>query len=715
MRAFTSALRDHVACGVLAAQALGVAEGLAALIAARELGAQPLLGPLLAGAAMAPAGAVVGVLTALAARLLGSATGTVARARAAALGCTLAVLLAALGAGAAGFLRFSTRLQDERFVADLAAFSAIAGAALLVALAVPLSRALTLAFERLANLPERWQQVGARLLPLVALGALGLVLFAFARRHAQPLGPLLALPYAGLLAVLVTAALHLRLELWLAVGRRARAVAVVAVLAFAASAVLASALHGARGLLAATLGPDALLTALERATDLDRDGQSGLFGGSDCAPFDPLRGPLARELAGNGIDEDCSGHDLVAGRGARGEGDARPPSARLPPELVARRHVFLIVIDALRADRLGLGAKRSLTPALDRLAKRSVVFTEAFSQSSATRMSFPSFLSGRAPSSLRWRRQKGWVQLEKDEPMLAELLKREGYTTGLVINRWIHDRLTRLRRGYEHLYNTREVRGKDIAPAEANASSSARAIEFVERALHAKSVRPMFLTVYYEGPHHPYVDHRARGLAARTKSDRDRYDSEVRYVDQEVGHFLDYLAVQPELAKNSVIAVIADHGEELGEHGGSTHGHTCYRESTHVPLIMHAPKLEPAKVGARVALTDLAPTLLALVGAPELEHTDGRNLIAASTAAYAHYPDERVRCAIFQDRDPKGTLIESVRDGDFLYVEHFGRKPSELYQTKQDRAELQDLATRAGSQPILARLRALIEPLSLRE
>ena len=233
--------------------------------------------------------------------------------------------------------------------------------------------------------------------------------------------------------------------------------------------------------------------------------------------------------------------------------------------------------------------------------------------------------------------------------------------------------------------------------------------------LHAKSLRPMFLTLYYEGPHKPYEDHRDRGLPARGKSDRHRYDSEVRYADQEVGRFLDYLAVQPELAKNSVIAVIADHGEELGEHGGSTHGHTCYRESTHVPLIVHAPKFEPAKVGARVALTNLAPTLLALVGAPELEHTDGRNLLAERAASYAHYPDERVRCAIFQDRDPKGTLIESVRDGDFLYVEHFGRKPGELYQTKQDEAEREDLAGSAASRPNLTRMRALIEPLSLHE
>jgi len=154
-----------------------------------------------------------------------------------------------------------------------------------------------------------------------------------------------------------------------------------------------------------------LLRASRAATDFDRDGQSSLFGGRDCAPLDRTRLPGAIDVPGNGVDEDCSGADADASvampTGARFSGLPRRPGRR--PDIV------WFVVDAVRQDHVGfLGYQRETTPNLDQLAKESVVFSRAVSQSSATGLSFPSFLTGIDPGRLTWRLQRERLQLGPD-------------------------------------------------------------------------------------------------------------------------------------------------------------------------------------------------------------------------------------------------------------------------------------------------------------
>lgn len=717
-------LRTCVATGITAGALVGVVDACAALLGADARGPEMLAAPFLAAAWMLLPGAAVGVARWVFERVALRRAGTTTHgapdaatrddgAWFVAIGVAVVLLLVPGAFGAARYVAFATQLQDDAFTARLSMFAWALTLAALALAAVPLARGLH-ALLRWRALTRVGSAPRAALVLLHAGGiALALACIAFGRTDADALGPALAAPYACAMA-LVTALLSvdpgqrllLRVE-------RTHGFWWGAALILLASAPLASASPSMQRAVEASPGASRLADLFAYATDVDRDGQSSLFGGLDCAPFDARRGPFAVDVPGNAIDEDCDGHDARRTRaGAAGVAASTP----LPPRWVKPYNIVLVIVDALRADRLGRGRRGSLTPSLDALARESTVFEQAFSQAPSTRISFPSFLSGRLPSELVWKRRNGFLQPDARPAMLAERLRRVGYRTGLVVNRWIRMRLNDLFRGYDTVLNNRLIDNTAISPAMSGPSSNARAVEFIERNSTGRAgKRPFFLTLYYDGPHSPYDNHKAAGIPARSKRPVDRYDSEIRYADRELGHFLDYLRVKPKLWPNTVVIVLADHGEEFGEHGGGFHDRTCYRESTHVPLIIRVPGVRGAVAPSRVALTNVVPTVLALVGAPADPSLPGRNLLSADPARYAHTPDERVSCTYFPDQRPTSGLLQAVRDDRWLVVRHVARGHSEVYDTLRDPREKHDLHDSPEGLAVARRLSDALRPPRIEE
>jgi arylsulfatase A-like enzyme len=218
--------------------------------------------------------------------------------------------------------------------------------------------------------------------------------------------------------------------------------------------------------------------------------------------------------------------------------------------------------------------------------------------------------------------------------------------------------------------------------------------------------KPFFLTAYYDGPHSPYADQSEFGVVARGKRPVDRYEAEIRLVDQQVGHLLDHLRMKPKVWDKTVVVIMADHGEEFGEHGGAFHDRTCFVESTHVPLIIRVPGLLPAVAPGRVGLVDVAPTLLALTGTRVGTKLDGQNILSADPALYAHTADARMLCTFFLDRNPAATLIQAVRDERWTYMHNFHSNESLLFDTQNDPREAHNVLQ---NQPAVATpLRALL-------
>jgi arylsulfatase A-like enzyme len=336
--------------------------------------------------------------------------------------------------------------------------------------------------------------------------------------------------------------------------------------------------------------------------DLDGDGFSGLFGLNDCAVLDARRSPGALDVPGNGVDEDCSG------------ADARWPD---PVPLAAAvgqttgLNVLFISIDTLRADRLSAyGNRHNTSPNIDSVAKRGLLFTNAFSQASKTFESIPSFMSGLYPTNiprdfihLKKGRSKPYIYtIPRQARLLPELFKKKGYKTQAVVAIDMLRQLS-LDRGFDDF-----VVKRDVMPD-------------VKRLL-GDVQSPFFMWVHLVDPHSPYIKHKRFDFGDK---DIDRYDSEAAYDDAFVGEILQLLE-QRKLSDHTIVVITADHGEEFREHGGQFHPPKLYHELLHVPLVISVPGEPAAKLDDVVELVDIVPSLCLKLGLGDCEDFDGDSL-----------------------------------------------------------------------------------------
>ncbi len=292
----------------------------------------------------------------------------------------------------------------------------------------------------------------------------------------------------------------------------------------------------------------------------------------------------------------------------------------------ARPHVVLITVDTLRADHLSsYGYHLRTSPRMDRLAEEGVRFDRAYCAIPMTGPSHFSMLTGRYPQE-HGARING-VALPDNSKFLTvpQVLRRFGYTNAAFVSAWpLVSRLTRLNRDFDH-YDEEMPRSYQVF-------HSMRWAEDVTDAalkwLDAHKDDPhIFLWVHYFDPHEPYNLREAFAQPERLR-DPDpatpqysktvtnrirRYDSEIGYADHHIGRLLDRLEKHG-LGDNSLVTLLSDHGEGLGEHGFHGHGRWLYESVVRVPWIMRLPgTIEPGTViGQNVSTLDLAPTLLDL-------------------------------------------------------------------------------------------------------
>lgn len=576
-------------------------------------------------------------------------------------------------------------VQDEGLAATLTLVGATGLAVVLLGAALGSLAPLTRAFARLERrLGLPWPaSAGARRVLFVAmpLAALTAVLIALLTKA---LGPFVA-PLWLVLVAAVAIGLHPLLAALASRSPRAAGFAPAAALALALGLgagahvtltrdpAVASAVQRSGGVALA-------LGALRGLSDWDRDGASSLFGGGDCAPFDAALRPTARDVPGDGVDQDCDGGDALV-RAA--EPAAYHGGVSVPDE--GRPNVLWIIIDAVRADSVGwLGRSPSPTPYLDALAAESLVFEEATSQSSATMLSIPSMLVGKTPLRMRWVPEKGKLQPDASETPLATRLRSAGYQTGLVAGEYFRGNLPQIARGYDF------VRYFTANQERSTPEGASAALGFLSSAVGAQA--PFFLTLYLPAPHAPYVPHE-EGYPSFGEGNEGLYRGEIAAADRYVGLVLDHLRAQRSAWKKTLVVVVADHGEEFGEHGGSEHARTCHGESVRVPLLLRVPGLSPARVASPVSLVDVLPTLVELAGLPRPPdgELDGASLLLPALAP------ERARerpslCGVISQRTTQGHFYRrSLRAGGFALLEDVTAGTVELYDTAEDPGETRPL------------------------
>jgi arylsulfatase A-like enzyme len=315
-------------------------------------------------------------------------------------------------------------------------------------------------------------------------------------------------------------------------------------------------------------------------------------------------------------------------------------------------HVILIVVDTLRADRLGVyGNPRGLTPFLDELAGRGTVFLNAYSPSSWTCPSVASLFTSRY--STQHRVVSFESKLADDEVTLGELLAQRGYVGGGFSANF---RMTaELGYGQGFAYWQAFISPPGDSKARGDFLRQ-HVVPWLQTTRAQNSGSPVFLYLQYMETHAPYdprepyrtrfqhlrddVDlAEARGALTRagfgmrnlTKSDVEvlasMYDGEVASVDEEIRLLLAALEPLGMRRDNTIVIVTADHGEEFGEHGELVHGVTLFEPAIRVPWIIVAPGFPGGRVVyENVSLLDLAPTLLDLLEIARPTQFEGRSL-----------------------------------------------------------------------------------------
>ncbi|HEY7096057.1 MAG TPA: sulfatase [Terriglobales bacterium] len=378
---------------------------------------------------------------------------------------------------------------------------------------------------------------------------------------------------------------------------------------------------------------------------------------------------------------------------------------KLPPPKAGAPNVLVVVVDTLRADHLSCyGYARPTSLNLDRMAKQGVLFENAISAASWSLPSHASMLTGRYQFEHRVSDVDGTpIRDSAIAPLggfltLGEALAQRGYRTGAFsANRsyfsanlgfghgflhfedyfhspadgfvrtlfggelagmylkatrtgWISRTFSRI--GAEHMLDASFEGAGGLSGAHVRKRASTVNQEVLHWIDGESQGHPFFAFLNYFDVHNPYggpPDY-AAGMWFQNTS-IDQYDKSVRYIDDQFGRLMNELGRRG-LAENTLVIVTSDHGESLGQHGLSYHGHSLYRELIQVPLIFWYPGHVPADVRVSSSVTNAAIPLTVM------------NLLGAPTAQFPGQPLDALWKATSEKPKSTGELSE-------LAEEHF--------------------------------------------
>ncbi len=349
-------------------------------------------------------------------------------------------------------------------------------------------------------------------------------------------------------------------------------------------------------------------------------------------------------------------------------GCARPTAVASLPE---RPNIVVVLVDTLRADRLSLyGYGRPTSPQLDRFAaERGVVFRAASTNAGCTYPSVNSLLTGLDPHRILARLDDVGFAIPPEMPSLAERLRAAGYSTAAISASLIvratpsrYNGVGGFDRGFERFDESCLMRGAGCV--------NGRAFLELDRL-----AEPFLLYLHYVDPHSPYqppaaaprpfsVRSRAAARAWARRGEpwkiqrklydgevenefdaddvrhlSDLYDDSIHYFDGRFGELVAELDRRG-LRERTVIALVADHGEELYDHGEWAHcGDLAYETILATPFVVAVPGLDAGERRSVVSNVDLTPTLLELAGvAVQADRFDGRSLVPLLSAGDAGWP-----------------------------------------------------------------------------
>jgi arylsulfatase len=390
-------------------------------------------------------------------------------------------------------------------------------------------------------------------------------------------------------------------------------------------------------------------------------------------------------------------------------------------------NVILLVIDTLRADHLGCyGYHRETSPNIDKLAKESVLFENAYPSDVPTQPSFTSMFTGLRGIHNGIVSHSITESLSEDIAVFPEILAINGVTTAAVstlytMRRWFA-------RGFKYYHNPAAGDRRKLQQVDAEEINA-----FALPWIRDHRDEDFFLFLHYWDPHGLYKppDEYKRLFYDGDESDPDnhslyalkshpiwtftkrqvdaigeditdieyiiaQYDGEIRYADDQVQHLLDALE-DNDLTDETAFILTSDHGESLGEHGFYFDHFGVYETTIHVPLIIKHPQGAP--IGTRVqglvqSTTSIAPTVLSLFEIDPPKSMGGEDLIRIANG------EESCPSKIYSNQG-LWTAKRAIRAGNWKLVKtthkaFWDTPDTELFNLDEDPLETVNLA---GDEP----------------
>ncbi len=447
--------------------------------------------------------------------------------------------------------------------------------------------------------------------------------------------------------------------------------------------------QGAVQLVAEETGLVRVLLRVGRAlSDRDQDGYAARLGGGDCDDHDPAINPGADDIPENHVDEDCDGVD------AQRRFKATPTATTTKRAGSDKLNILVITIDTLRADRLD----EKHMPRAAALAAQGVQFSHAYAQAPNTPRSFPSFLTARLPSQVKWVTKNANFppvlahSAGGDVTFFEELAQAGLHPVGVFSHFYLKPE-NGIAGGFDDRWdNTGALTLHDSNTDVAAPRITARVVEQLKKLGQSKERFALWTHLF--DPHSRYMDQPdfpAHGSG--WKALEEKYDGEVAFADRHVGMMLDALAAAG-LADETVVMLMSDHGEAFGEHrfAGERmffHGQTLYDELLRVPLVIKVPGMQHRTVEQPVMLADLGPTLIDLVGRAVPSSMQGRSLVPALVGEVL--ADEPV----FAEMLPAPSWQHKWRavvSGGYKLLDKQSEGSVELYDVAKDPTEQKNLA-----------------------
>jgi len=380
-------------------------------------------------------------------------------------------------------------------------------------------------------------------------------------------------------------------------------------------------------------------------------------------------------------------------------------------------NVLLITLDTLRADHLGCyGYEKNTSPALDALASSSIVFDRAIAQSAVTPVSHASIMTGLNPYNHNLRSLHGGVnyQLPDNRLTLAEIMGANGYETGGFVSAFPVTEHYGLQQGFaiwdESFQKTDDTKVLSEAGF-VNTGTAQRGCDVTtEKAvtwLRQNAEGPFFAWIHYFDVHDPIIlppDAYLKRFYPETRNKPDIlravYDAEIAFMDDQIDLLLGELDAL-DIRENTVLAILSDHGEGLGDHDWWGHS-ILYQEQIRLVFILSIPgREEGLRVSSLVRSIDLVPTIVELLDfdIPADIDFDGTSLVEVIDGSPSQpriaYSESINDLTAYYDSQLQDESLYAISDGRWKLILHReGAKDTglELFDLQADSRELNDLS-----------------------